>query len=224
MLIGVLKSIKIRINYKKCNTIVKTMNIGNNVIIGKNCNISKRTILGDNVCIGNYTYLNANKYWITFESNTSIGSFCSIAPGVHIGAGNHNYKFVTTHPILFDKYYDKNNKFQKCSGLLDKSKKTIIGNDVWIGLNAIIKRGINVGNGAVIAAGAVVTKDVPDYAIVGGNPAKIIRYRTTDENISIIKKNIDKMWWNWNIDEIIKNINIMYNFDDLILYLKNVSK
>jgi len=163
-------------------------------------------------------------YWITVESNVKIGSFCSIAPGVHIGAGNHEYRYVTTHPILFDKYYEQKlnmpANIQKVNGLKDKDTKTYIGNDVWIGIDAIIKRGVKIGNGAIIAAGSVVVKDVPEYAIVGGNPAQIIKFRTTEENIKYLIENEDKMWWNWEEDKLIKNIDKLYDFEEYIKYLK----
>ena len=225
---GILKKIiKVGIkkkNYKKFGTIINSINIADNVKIGNNCLIAKRVILNENVEIGDFTYLNASKYWITIESNVKIGKFCSIAPGVHIGAGNHNYKYVTTHPILFDKYYEKKLNMkpntQKADGLKDKNDITIIGNDVWIGLNAIIKRGIKIGNGAIIAGGAVVIKDVPEYSIVGGNPAKVIKYRTTEENINYLKENDSKAWWNWEEDDIIKNIDNLYDFDKYINYIK----
>ena len=220
----IVKFNKQKIKYKKNGTIVRSIDIDSNVKLGENCLIGKRTIIEKNVEIGDFTYFNSNKYWITIESNVKIGSFCSIAPGVHIGAGNHEYKYVTTHPILFDKYYEKKlnllpNK-QKAQGLKDKDKVTKIGNDVWIGLNAIIKRGITIGNGAIIAAGSVVVKDVPDYAIVGGNPAKIIKYRTTEENIDYINQNLDKMWWNWQKEEIVSNFDKLYDFDEYLNFFK----
>lgn len=212
--------------YKKVGTIIKSFNIEENVKLGSNCLVNKRVILQDNVEVGNFTYFNANKYWITVESNVKIGSFCSIAPGVHIGAGNHEYTYVTTHPILFDKYYERKlnlpKNSQKTNGLKDKDKITTIGNDVWIGLNSIIKRGVKIGNGAIIAAGAIVVKDVPDYAIVGGNPARIIKYRTTDENIEYIKNIEDKMWWNWNNEQLRNNFDKLYDFDEYIDYVKNI--
>lgn len=213
----IIKIQRLKFKYKKINTIIKSNNIENNINLGRNCLINKRVYLGNNVNIGDFTYLNSNKYWITIESDVTIGKYCSIAPGVHIGAGNHYYEFVTTHPILFDRYYEKklkmNKDTQKVNGLKDKEMKTIIGNDVWIGLNAIIKRGIHIGNGAIIAAGSIVVKDVPDYAIVGGNPAKIIKYRTSEENIELFKQNEKNMWWNWNINDIINNIDSMYDFE-----------
>ena len=213
----------LRDKYKKKNSLVKTINFEKDLKLGKYVNISKRVVLSNNVQIDDFTYLNANKYWITIESNTKIGKFCSIAPGVHIGAGNHDYKFVTTHPILFDSYYEKRfqrENIQKHHGLKDKDKETIIGNDVWIGLNAIIKRGITIGDGAVIAAGSVVCKDVPSYAIVGGNPAKIIKYRTTEANIDIINNNKDKMWWNWPVEKIFDDIENLYDIDSYISIFK----
>lgn len=208
-----------RNKYKKNDTIVKTINFEKDLKVGRHVSIAKRVILSNNVEIGDFTYLNASKYWITVESNTKIGKYCSIAPGVHIGAGNHDYQFVTTHPILFDKFYEKKfnkNGIQKVNGLKDKDSFTIIGNDVWIGLNAIIKRGVTIGDGAVIAAGSVVCKDVPNYAIVGGNPAKIIKYRTSEENIKIMNNNEKSMWWNWSINELFNNVDYLYDFDEFI--------
>ena len=210
--------------YKKVGTTINSINIANSVKLGKSCLINRRVILEDNVEVGDFTYFNSNKYWITVESNVKIGKYCSIAPGVHIGAGNHEYKYVTTHPVLFDKYYEKKLNMpantQKVNGLKDKDANTIIGNDVWIGLGAIIKRGVKIGNGAIIAAGSIVVKDVPDYAIVGGNPAKIIKYRTTEDNIKYFMENESKMWWNWNREEIVKNIEKLYDFDEYIGLLK----
>lgn len=77
-------------------------------------------------------------------------------------------------------------------------KKSVIGHDVWIGKNVIISNGANIGNGVIAAAGAVITKDVPDYAIVGGVPARIIRYRYTPEQIGTLNR---IQWWNWTDDE-----------------------
>ncbi len=215
----------IKNKYKRIGTKIKTCCLGKNLMIGEKCVVSKNVILGDSVCIGDFTYLNSSKYWITIESNVKIGKFCSIAPGVFIGAGNHDYTFVTTHPILFDRVIEKklnlNKHIQKVEGLKDKDIITEIGNDVWIGLNSCIKRGVKIGNGAVIASGSIVVKDVPDYAIVGGNPAKVIKYRTTNKNIDFLKNNYNNAWWNWKIDELIKNIDYMYDFDKYVQFLKN---
>lgn len=215
---------KTKNKYKKIGTTINTIYIGKNINIGSYCTISKNVILGDNVEVNDFTYLNSSKYCITVESNVKIGKYCSIGPGVFIGAGNHDYNFVTTHPILFDRAIEKKlnivRHIQKADGLKDKKAITEIGNDVWIGLNACIKRGIKIGNGAVIASGAIVVKDVPDYAIVGGNPAKVIKFRTSDDNIKFLKKSYNDAWWNWSKEEIINNIDCLYDFDKYIEYLK----
>ena len=92
---------------------------------------------------------------------------------------------------------------------------------MWIGQNTIIKRGIKIEDGAVIAGGSVVVKDVPAYSIVGGNPARVIKYRLSEEKRQILLKNKDKMWWNSTIDEIVTDISNMY---DLEKYAENLEK
>lgn len=197
---------------------IRTWNVARNVNVGRWNTISKRVILGENVSVGDFTYLNASKYWTTIESNVNIGSYCSIAPAVHIGAGNHDHNLVSTHPFLFDAVYDTAHSetlfARKRTGLKDKDACTEIGNDVWIGFGAIIKRGIKIGNGAVIAGGSVVVKNVPAYSIVGGNPARVIKYRTTQENIEFFEENEKDMWWNWPGEELVRNSECLYSFDE----------
>lgn len=121
--------------------------------------------------IGKFTYINVNS---VVYSNVEIGKFCSIARNCEIGVANHPVNFLSTHPFQFDKTIFKDNEeyqnVEKVSWL--GHKKTIIGNDVWIGAKAIINTGIFISNGSVIAAGAVVTKDVEPYSIVGGGSSK----------------------------------------------------
>ena len=131
----------------------------------------------------------------------SIGSFCSIARNVSIQEDNHNTLRLTSYWIeqnvlgldLFD-----NANVSK--GIIS------IENDVWIGSGAQILSGVRVSNGAVIAAGAIVTKDVPPYAIVAGNPAKVIKYRFDEEKIQFL---LELKWWDWSIEKIKKNINFL---------------
>ena len=133
----------------------------------------------------------------------SIGSFCSFAPGCKIV--QTHYCGVTTHQFLFASWrypeLDKLLPHDKQKEVFNKFiiKKTKIGNDVWVGENAIILAGVNIGDGAIIGAGAVVTKDVPPYAIVVGVPAKIIKYRFSTD---VIKKLLKIKWWDWTDQEI----------------------
>lgn len=143
-----------------------------------------------------------------------IGAFCSIAGGCNV-VPNHAMTYISTHPFLtHDKTqwegfpdYDSNKDKRwympgvKPCGKIDRRRITI-GNDVWLGQNVIITNYANIGNGVIAGAGTVITKDVPDYAIIVGNPARIIRYRYTEEQIQSLLK---IAWWNWDDEKIIKN-------------------
>lgn len=148
----------------------------------------------------------------------SIGSFCSFASGVTI-AQTH-YMGVTTHQFLFSSWrypeLDKLMPHEKQKEIFEKhiaSKKTKIGNDVWIGQNAVIMAGVNIGDGAVIGAGAVVTKDIPDYAIAVGVPAKVIKYRYDEETVAALKK---IKWWEWSDEQIAARFNDFLNIDEFV--------
>lgn len=122
--------------------------------------------------------------------DAEIGMFTSIASGVIIGGARHPMEWAGMSPVF---YYGRDSVKKKFSEhILPKNKKTIIGNDVWIGRCAIVLSGVTVGDGAVVGAGAVVTKDVPAYAIVAGSPAKIIRYRFEMHIIDELRK---LNWW-----------------------------
>lgn len=152
-----------------------------------------------NVNVGDYSYISKG----SDINNCKIGRYCSIAPYVKIGFGIHPTNYLSTSPI----FYNNNNVFG-FSINHDKEfkefKETNIGNDVWIGLNAIIIDGIKIGDGSIIGAGAVVTKDVEPYSIVGGVPAKLIRYRFNEEKI---KRLLDTRWWDYEIYDIEKYFN-----------------
>jgi acetyltransferase-like isoleucine patch superfamily enzyme len=138
----------------------------------------------------------------------SIGSFCSINEHAKIGTiGNHRHELVTTFPLgnIVENFQPPTRDVN--------SKKIKIGNDVWVATNAIVLPGVTIGDGAVIAAGAVVTKDVPPYAIVGGVPAKVIKYRF---NQPIITALLRIKWWDWEDSKIIENATLFYDIDKFI--------
>lgn len=129
-----------------------------------------------------------------------IGNFCSIACGTKFlfNSANHTLKSLSTYTFpLF--YEDWNLEKSNITTAWDNKGDIIIGNDVWIGYEAIIMAGVHVGNGAIIAAHAVVTKDVQPYTIVGGVPARLIRKRFNEEIIQELEK---LKWWNWPIEKI----------------------
>jgi len=156
------------------------------------------------ISVGIFTYGIYKDTVLLYKNNDSvkIGKFCSIAPAVKIVAsGEHNSKAVSTYPLhayVLNKGTEKDT-FSK--------GPVIIGNDVWIGYGATILSGVTVGDGAVIAAHAVVTKDVPPYAVVGGVPAKIIEFRFTTE---VVKSLLEIKWWDWSVEKITASIDDFY--------------
>ena len=164
----ILKKLILKRKYVKVEGSVKGISV--NCIFGKNIEITESVIFpGCN--IGDYTYLNRCS---VFSGN--IGRFCSIGYGSIIGPSDHPLNIATTHPILYDSKYIKYNKELNNRQLAFKqSEPPCIEDNVWIGANAIILRGTNIGEGSVIAAGAIVTKDVEPYTIVAGVPARKIK-------------------------------------------------
>ena len=137
------------------------------------------------------------------ESKIITGKNCSLAPEITIIAGGiHPVEWISTYP--FRVKFDFPDKYK--DGMSFTKGDVIIGNDVWIGTGVLILSGVLIGHGAVIAAGAVVTKNVPAYAIVGGNPAKVIRYRFDQENI---KELLEIKWWDWSKEKIIDSVNLL---------------
>ncbi len=159
--------------------------------------------------IGPYTY---GENHITIKSwgegyNVYIGNFCSIANNltIYLG-GNHRHDWVTTYPFghvnqhIFNTFNGEGHPASKGD--------VIIGNDVWIGANVTIMSGVKIGDGAVIANNSHIVKDIVPYSIVGGNPAKLIRYRFTEEQI---QKLLNIKWWNWDSTKINNNLPYLCN-------------
>ncbi len=133
--------------------------------------------------------------------NTTFGAFCSVGPESIIGGlGKHPTHFISTHPSFYSNLDQAGLTFTNQSRYAEFSQTTI-ENDVWIGTRAIVLDGIKIGNGAIIAAGAIVTKDVDPYAIVGGVPARLIKYRFLPETIDFLNR---WEWWNLPTEILIK--------------------
>jgi acetyltransferase-like isoleucine patch superfamily enzyme len=166
------------------------------VLEGSNAINRNNYITDSTLGVGTYTGHNAT------IKNSVIGKYCSISWNISIGGKNHNYLRTTTFPE-----YHLNRILEGKSAIIENDMDdTNIGNDVWIGVGAIVMRGVKIGDGAVIGAGAVVTKDVPPYAIVAGVPAKIIKKRFSDD---IIKQLLEIQWWDWPVEKLCKKRDIL---------------
>lgn len=152
--------------------------------------------------VGAFTGIYGNSSTI---HSCTIGRFCSIADGVTIGPSEHPTDWLSTSMIQYmpnihnwrDIFEDNGVTYNDSTERYrPKTPPVEIGNDVWIGANVFIKAGTKIGDGAIIPAGAVVTRNVPPYSIFGGVPAKVIKYRFSDE---IIKKLVDLQWWKYNV-------------------------
>jgi len=159
--------------------------------------------------LGDFTYIAADSN----ISKTKIGKFCSIGPNCKIGLGKHPVKdFVSTHPIFFSTLKQTQITFAD-KNYFKEFENIKIGNDVWIGANVIIIDGVNIGDGVIIATGSVVTKDVLDYTIIGGVPAKIIKYRFEDKEID---KLLNLKWWDMDLEYLKNNFTKFHNIEKVL--------
>ncbi len=184
---------------------IRGSNIDKKAKINYGCNIVDAKM-------GKFSYCGYDCWIIDAE----IGSFCSISNNVRIGGPAHPMSWVSTSPV----FHKGSNIFGKnfSEHEFEPMRRTYIGNDVWIGENAIIKAGVTISDGAVIGAGSVVTHDVGPYEIWAGNPARIIRKRFDDEKIESL---IELKWWDKDDDEIAK-IAVDFNDPNKILETEKV--
>lgn len=197
------------------HTKVESSDVSYRAKIGINAIVRKGTELGADVFLGEYSYISGPRSYV--EAGR-IGKFCSIARQVIIGPSDHDLAAVTTHPFRLSPTYGD---IVEKSIELNQKAPPIIGNDVWIGINAVIMRGVTIGDGSVIAANSVVTRDVPPYAIVGGVPAKLIRYRFSTE---IIAELLSTRWWDWEISRIKKHIHLFNDPKEFLRQTKAETK
>jgi len=180
----------------------------------------KNIITNPNIIVGDYTYYDDFKDVHQFENNVKylfdfsgdqliIGKFCMIASDVSfiMNGGNHASAGISAYPFAIfggDWAGAMEGKSYPSKG------NTVIGNDVWIGYRATIMPGVSIGDGAIIGTQAVVTKDVAPYTIVGGNPAKEIQKRFSDD---IINRLLELAWWDWDIEKITKHVSLLISGD-----------
>ncbi|MEC7839082.1 MAG: type B chloramphenicol O-acetyltransferase [Chlamydiota bacterium] len=175
-------------------------------------------VKNSNIIVGRYSYYSGYYHGHSFDDcaryldpnrddvdQLIIGSFCSIGSGVSfIMAGNqgHRMGWVSTFPF----FYAGEECMQEAYDGYQGAGNTVVGHDVWIGAEAMIMPGIKIGNGAVIGARSVITKDVDDYTIVAGNPAKQIRKRFSDDQI---KRLLEMSWWDWSEDQLAHSMKLL---------------
>ena len=195
-----------------------TLTFGRDVQI-KESQFGRFVQLADNVnvfhcSIGDYSYLERG----CAAAYAQIGKFCSIAGGTYIGLGVHPSRdVVSTHPAFYSTGRGLAQSFAD-RDYLEEYAPCNLGNDVWIGTAAVIRGGMTIGDGAIVGAGAVVTKDVPPYAIVGGVPAKLIRYRFEPQVIEFLVK---FKWWDRDDKWLRANFKKFHNVNDFVSSLRN---
>lgn len=196
----------------------KSVNVRNKVFAEEYARVPESALTwNEELDIGAFSYIVQG----CMLEGCKIGRYCSIATGTRVLCDGHPLDRVTTSTIS----YGSNifNLIKKDFGAeviqdrkLNKPKRTSIGHDVWIGENSTIKRGVNIGTGAVVAANSLVVKDVPPYAIVGGNPARIIRFRFDEPTIDAL---LTSKWWNLRPDSFAE-----LDLSDVELFLSNKNK
>ena len=214
---------KLRIKYERRllrKKLAKENILRDGVVFDKNTRLEGTNMICNDSCIagsslGRCSYVGCDCY----IPKTKIGRYCSIAQGVRVVMGNHPVsQFVSTHGAFYSKdffvSYTKKQKYKEYSYADENEEFFVeIGNDVWIGSDVLILNGIKIGDGAVIAAGAVVVKDVEPYAVVGGVPAKHIKYRFNESQREFLLK---IKWWDSTEDKISQNADLFENIDEFV--------
>lgn len=181
----------------------------------------KNTVQSPNIIVGDYTYYDDPEDSENFERNVLyhfpfigdkliIGKFCALARGVKfiMNGANHKLSGISTYPFqIFANGWEK--VMPEMSELPFKGD-TVIGNDVWIGYDALIMPGVKIGNGTIVSSRSVVVGDLPAYTVVGGNPAKPIKQRFSPDVIDVLES---LAWWNWPIEKITQHLRVIVSGD-----------
>jgi virginiamycin A acetyltransferase len=188
----------------------------------------KNFISSPNILVGDYTYYDDPEGPDRFESNVLyhfpfigdkliIGKFCAIAKGVTfiMNGANHKTSGFSTYPFfIFGNGWEDTTP---AAGELSYKGNTVVGHDVWLGYEATIMPGVSIGHGAIVASKSVVTSDVPPYSVVGGNPAKILKYRFDAKTIEAL---LSVAWWDWSAEKITRHLKLITN-NDIDALMKN---
>lgn len=176
--------------------------IDNKSVISRKAKVYGMVQVSDST-MGDYSYIGRKSRLI----HADIGKYCSIGSETRVGMGTHTLDKLSTSPIFTEKRNGTGHSWVDTSAV-NPFKRVTVGSDVWIGQRAMIMGGITIGNGAVVGAGAIVTKDVPPFAIVAGVPAKVIRFRFSQDTIETINK---VKWWELDDKELQKQIGLFQN-------------
>ncbi len=181
----------------------------------------KNTVKNPSIVIGDYTYYDDPEDAEGFERNVLyhypfigdklvIGKFCAIAQGVRfiMNGANHKLSGLSTYPFSIFRHGWET--VMPKPGELPYKGDTVVGNDVWLGYQALIMPGVRIGNGAIIAAGSVVTSNVPAYAIVGGNPARVVKLRFDEATVAMLE---EIAWWDWPVEKITRALPLITGGD-----------
>ena len=165
------------------------------------------THVGSDVDLGDFSYISGPG---TYVESAQIGRFCSIARGSVIGVSGKDASRVTTHDFITGPEYGQ---LTQALRLPDQKVRPVIGHDVWVGYGAVIMRGVTIGNGAIIGAKSVVTRNVPAYAVVGGNPARHIRDRFPAQQIAALER---IAWWDWSHDKLAATLTDFFDVEHFV--------